>query len=118
MTAQIWAYVERGAGDQARAAELMEASTKLAGARPAALASAARFFVDVGAPGAKRAARKLYERALQRDPDHAPSLQVGSTLQPLCMSTSHTPRCHTPSQGLVQAALQVLWCHACARAWL
>ena len=39
---QIWAYIERGAGDQERAAELMEASTKLAGARPAALASAAR----------------------------------------------------------------------------
>jgi len=80
---QIWAYIERGAGDQARAAELMEASTKLAGARPAALASAARFFTDVGAPGAKRAARKLYERALQRDPDHAPSLQVTCAVQPM-----------------------------------
>ncbi len=64
----------------------MEASTKLAGARPAALASAARFFTDVGAPGAKRAARKLYERALQRDPDHAPSLQVARAPQPLSQS--------------------------------
>ena len=54
----------------------MEASTQLAGARPAALASAARFLTDVGAPGAARTARKLYRRALELDPHHAPTLQA------------------------------------------
>ena len=80
--AQTWAFIERSAGDQERAGKLMLASTELKGVRPSALECAARFFTDVKAPGAKRAARKLYERALQRDPDHAPSLQV--THVPLC----------------------------------
>ena len=75
---QTWAFIERSAGDQERAAQLMKASTDLPGARPATLDCAARFFTDVRAPGAKRTARKLYERALQRDPNHAPSLQVTS----------------------------------------
>ena len=71
---QVWAKIERAAGDEDRAKELIRASVNLKGAGAAALNAGAKFMERT--VGGNRAARKLYDRVLAIDPGYAPSLQA------------------------------------------
>lgn len=75
---QVWAKIERAAGDEDRAKELIRASVNLKGAGAAAINAGAKFMERT--VGGNRAARKLYERVLSMDPGYAPSLQVRTSL--------------------------------------